>query len=199
VSSSLVCLGLHGARALELGRAVAPGASELDLTGLGGALLVAERSVLERLLAELAARGAVIGTEGDWPAVRITGGVGQFGIDYGPADNPHEAGLDRRAIAWNKGCYLGQETVFMQDARGRLKRRLSLLSVAGQSPPAPGEPVLDAAGQKVGEVTSSAVGGSGGTPLALARVNAPAFQPGTTLTVAGQASRVLDPQALAKG
>lgn len=60
----------------------------------------------------------------DWTALRLAYGLPEFGIDFGPAERPHEAGLDRRAVAWTKGCYLGQEVVCMQDLRGKVSRRL---------------------------------------------------------------------------
>lgn len=54
-------------------------------------------------------------------------GLGTFGVDFGERDNPHEASLDRVAVSWTKGCYLGQEVVCMQDMRGKVKRRLVAL------------------------------------------------------------------------
>jgi folate-binding protein YgfZ len=54
-------------------------------------------------------------------------GLGVFGVDFGERDNPHEASLDRVAVNWTKGCYLGQEVVCMQDMRGKVKRRLVAL------------------------------------------------------------------------
>jgi tRNA-modifying protein YgfZ len=54
-------------------------------------------------------------------------GLGTFGVDFAERDNPHEASLDRVAVSWTKGCYLGQEVVCMQDMRGKVKRRLIAL------------------------------------------------------------------------
>jgi tRNA-modifying protein YgfZ len=54
-------------------------------------------------------------------------GLGAFGVDFNERDNPHEASLDRIAVSWTKGCYLGQEVVCMQDMRGKVKRRLVAL------------------------------------------------------------------------
>ena len=142
VSSELVALSLHGPRALEFARAEAARtrgvAGSLDWTGLGGAVLVVPRRALEDVAAHLEGEGARRSLDDDWPRVRVAHGVGVFGTDYGPSDNPHEAALERRAIAWNKGCYLGQEAVFMQDARGKVKRRLVVLRVmAPQAHPGP--------------------------------------------------------------
>jgi folate-binding protein YgfZ len=191
ISGELECLSLHGARGVELARAVASElsgtAAELDRTGPGGALLFVKRGAGGEATAALARKGAVLLTEESWLELRLERGIGLFGVDYGPSDNPHEAALDRVAVSWSKGCYLGQEAVFMQDARGKLKRRLSLLAIAGP-PPAPGSRV-SAAGDAVGEVTSAALAADGSR--ALARVRAPHFEPGTALSVLGVPAVVL--------
>jgi folate-binding protein YgfZ len=91
-------------------------------------------------------------------------GLGVFGVDFGERDNPHEASLDRIAVSWTKGCYLGQEVVCMQDMRGKVKRRLvaldgsaALLGVAGGV-----AEVVAADGSVAGQVTSvhQAAGGA---------------------------------------
>ncbi|HYP90019.1 MAG TPA: hypothetical protein VEQ59_17740 [Polyangiaceae bacterium] len=83
-------------------------------------------------------------------------GLGVFGVDFGERDNPHEASLDRVAVSWSKGCYLGQEVVCMQDMRGKVKRRLVALdgsaALLGDAA-APAEVVL-ADGTVAGQVTS---------------------------------------------
>jgi folate-binding protein YgfZ len=194
VSSSLAALSLHGPRALELARAAAAGFGgvfgALDRTGLGGAVLVVPRQALGEVTAALEHGGARLALPGDWPAVRVAHGVGIFGIDYGPSDNPHEAGLERRAIAWQKGCYLGQEAVFMQDARGKVKRRLVVLGVEGSGEIAGGAEVERASGERVGRVTSSASVGTG-ERFALAMVGAPDCEPGTALVIGGSPARVV--------
>jgi tRNA-modifying protein YgfZ len=193
VSDAVTCFSLHGARSFELAQGVVleqgGSAAELDRTGLGGALVFVEPARADALSRALESAGARAAGGADWLALRVERGIGAFGVDYGPADNPHEAGLDRMAIAWNKGCYLGQEAVFMQDARGKLKRRLSLLSVEGVAPE-PGSPVLSPAGETVGDVTSSVARAGGGSSV-LARVKAPHFEAGAKLSVLGAAAVVL--------
>jgi len=188
-SDDLACLSLHGPKAVELANGVAASetgvtAAELDRTGLGGALLLVQRARVPAIVSELTARGGVLANDRAWLELRVERRVGAFGIDYGPTDNPHEAALDRVAVSWTKGCYLGQEVVFMQDARGKLKRRLVQLEVEGPCP-APGAPLTDAAGEVVGEVTSAVESALGGRPLALGRVRAPHHEPGVRLGVGG--------------
>ncbi|HEY3435630.1 MAG TPA: hypothetical protein VGK41_08250, partial [Solirubrobacterales bacterium] len=152
-SEELECLFLHGARAAEFAATVADQAAvaELDHTGFGGALLFVARASAAPVQQKLEAAGASLGSPAEWLELRLERGIGVFGSDYGPGDNPHEAALDRKAVSWSKGCYLGQEAVFMQDARGKLKRRLAWLNVAGPAPEA-GTPLLSSAGEVVGEV-----------------------------------------------
>jgi folate-binding protein YgfZ len=187
-TNELVSLAIHGPKALELAGAVATlegvTSAALDRTGLGGALLLVPRSRLDEVTASLVTRGGVLATAEAWQRLRVERRVGVFGIDYGPTDNPHEAALDRSAVSWTKGCYLGQEVVFMQDARGKLKRRLVQLELEGPCPP-PGTPVTAAGGEPLGEVTSAAESTLLGHALALARVKAPHHEPGVRLAVGG--------------
>jgi folate-binding protein YgfZ len=193
VSAELVVLSLHGPRALELARIEASRsggtAAELDRTGLGGAVLSVPRPSLSEAVARLESDAARVARGDDWPSVRVPHGVGTFGLDYGPADNPHEAALERRAIAWNKGCYLGQEAVFMQDARGKVKRRLVVLRAASM-PDIPDDPAIRrASGEEVGQVTSRVE--QAGEFFALGKVAAPDFEPGSELVIGGVPARVV--------
>lgn len=186
--SELVCLSLHGPRSLEFVTALplpaGSSAGALDRTGLGGAVLLVPEAEVAAVASALSKAGAFLATEEDWQRLRIERNIGVFGTDYGPNDNPHEAGVDRRAIAWSKGCYLGQEVVFMQDARGKVKRRSVELVVDGPVP-APGAAVATADAEPVGDVTSAAASGVLGGAVALARVKAPYYEPGTALVVGG--------------
>lgn len=193
LGAELAVIAMHGSRAQALAETVATSlagsAAELDLTGLGGAILSVPRSALDRAVAALVDGGAKLADPDAWLALRLRRAVGLFGVDYGPNDNPHEAGLDRRAISWTKGCYLGQEVVCMQDLRGKLKRRLSLLELEAGETPARGTPVYAADGSEAGEITSARSGAGHG--FALARLKAPHFEAGSALLVAGRSGRVL--------
>jgi folate-binding protein YgfZ len=178
-------LRLLGHGALELARNFASDAKVLAEGSISGwlgseaAALVVSRGDVESVARELAARGgpnarALSGEE--WHALRMAHGLPLFGTDYTSEDNPHEAALDRRAVSWDKGCYLGQEVVCMQDMRGRVKRRLAVLRIPGDGAAAlAGVPVLAAdAADPVGEVRSAAQAEAGVT-LAFAALRAPYF------------------------
>ncbi|MDE2334618.1 MAG: folate-binding protein YgfZ [Rhodospirillales bacterium] len=65
-----------------------------------------------------------------------------------------EAGFDELgAIAWDKGCWMGQELTARTRYRGLVKRRLMPVTVVG-TPPPPGTTVIDASGAEAGTVRS---------------------------------------------
>lgn len=73
---------------------------------------------------------------------------------------------DLNAIAWDKGCYMGQELTARTRYRGLVKRRLMPVAVDGPLPE-PGTPIT-ANGREVGQIRS----GLGDRALALMRLDA---------------------------
>ena len=193
VSADYLWADFHGLGAAVLAEAAAKTcagtASGIRFTSEAAATLVFERDELlelERFVERTPALRRA--TDADWEARRISQTFGRFGIDFGEADNPHEAALDRRAVAWNKGCYLGQEVVCMQDMRGKLKRRLVALALDDSAElPAVGTPVTAGdSGEAVGELTSVARSPLTGKLFALARVKSPYFEGKLSLGVSGK-------------
>lgn len=117
-------------------------------------------------------------------------GLGVFGVDFDEKDNPHEASLDRVAVSWTKGCYLGQEVVCMQDMRGKVKRRLVALDASPALLGASGLPqdVLTADGSVAGRV-SSVHQAPGGSRL-LASISTSALESRAELNILGEPVRV---------
>ncbi len=192
-SSEVAWLALHGPRAFELGRSWegALAAVRLDWTPAGGALMAVSRAALPACLDALRARGAYVATESEWEPARIRLGLPRFGVDYDGSDNPHEAGLERRAIDWGKGCYLGQEVVCMQDMRGKVKRRLVRLVWADHDAPQVGAAlhVESADGAAEGAPVGAVKSVSGA--FAIASVRAPSYDAGTVLLADGARVTVL--------
>ncbi|HET7328891.1 MAG TPA: folate-binding protein [Nocardioidaceae bacterium] len=90
-------------------------------------------------------------------ALRIAGGVPRPGLDTDERTIPNEAGLLGLAVALEKGCYRGQETVARVHTLGRPPRRLVLLHLDGsvdRLPERGSDLTLD--GRTVGMVGSSA-------------------------------------------
>ena len=96
---------------------------------------------------------------------RIRRGVPRFPIDFGTDSLPSEASLES-AIDFEKGCFLGQESVAKVRNLGHPPRMVVALRAA--VPVAAGEPVL-AGREEVGTVTSAAYEGGGSSAL-IARI-----------------------------
>jgi len=114
--------------------------------------------------------------------LRIENGLARAGVDTGEKTLALEARLNR-AISFNKGCYLGQETIERATARGALKKQLFVLKFpAGKIPPAGAALMLD--GKEVGRVTSTAISPRAGT-IGLAILHHSAWAAGTKLSLDG--------------
>lgn len=120
--------------------------------------------------------------------LRIRARTPRFGRELDDRVLPAEAGLEARAIDFQKGCYPGQEPIARQHYRGRVNRTLRLLELDGaELPPYDAEIVL---GEKaVGRVTSAACDGEAVVALGYVRVEVPAD---AELRVEGRAARQLD-------
>ena len=86
----------------------------------------------------------------DWDAFRIEQGVPRLGVDIDEKTIPQEAFLERDAVAFEKGCFLGQELVARIDSR-----HLRRLEVNGAVVPPSGATVHATDDKAVGAVTSS--------------------------------------------
>ena len=93
---------------------------------------------------------------------RVRQGVPRFGVDALEEDLPQEAGLDE-AVAFDKGCYLGQEAVAKVRNLGHPRRLV--LWLTSDRPVSAGEAVL-ADGEESGVVTSAEVHREGSILLA---------------------------------
>ena len=101
--------------------------------------------------------------------LRIEAAIPRWGMDMDESTIPNETGLEKRAISYDKGCYIGQETIARIKTYGHVNRRLVQLGCAGGGLPARGERVLGES-REVGRVTSSAFSSRLGKPLALGYV-----------------------------
>jgi tRNA-modifying protein YgfZ len=115
-------------------------------------------------------------------ARRIEAGVPLVGVDTTPTTLVQEAALEDVAVSFEKGCYLGQETVARVAYRGHVNRRLRGLLLA--SPAVVGAAVGGDRAQ-VGVVTSAAISPARG-PVALAMVRT-SVADGTEVSVDGVA------------
>ena len=112
--------------------------------------------------------------------IRIENGVARVGVDTNDKTIALEARLNR-AISFNKGCYLGQETIERATARGGLKKRMFGLKFSTADVPSAGA-VLTLDGKEVGRV-SSAVRSPRFGAIGLAILHHSAWTPGAELKV----------------
>jgi len=110
-------------------------------------------------------------------AIRIENGIARIGVETGDKTIALEARLNR-AISFNKGCYLGQETVERATSRGGLKKRMFGIKFNGEAPSA--GTALSLGGNTVGRV-SSAIQSPRFGAIGLAILHHSAWQPGTEL------------------
>jgi folate-binding protein YgfZ len=167
----------------------------LDVTGLGDGVMVLPRARMDEALADLAARApeSIVGSDDDREMVRVARFIPRFGVDFGDKTYPQEAALEKIAVSFQKGCYLGQEVVCRLEMRGHVIKKIVPLSVDGQSPPALGTEVRSSEGKVLGSVTSAIAGDDHALALAMIRVDF--TEPGVKVDVAGRVGTVLEPRA----
>ena len=122
--------GAHGVRICRIG------VEGIDLPSAPESLMEAAREEIELL--------------------RIERGIPRWGNELSEDTLPQEAGLDRIAVDFRKGCYVGQEVVSRIHSVGRVNRRLA--GFIGDFDPAKvgNATLVDSAGQKAGRLTSAA-------------------------------------------
>ncbi len=152
----------------------------LNRDGLSGAdVLATSPQRRSELVAALRARGDVdVGAIGI-DAMRVRAGIPRSGSELDDSVIAQEASLERDAVSFTKGCFLGQELVCRIDVRGRVNRFLRYVHTAEAV--VPGAIVLDGE-REVGTVTSAIAGDGHGPPLALAYVHR-TVEPGVAVTV----------------
>jgi folate-binding protein YgfZ len=169
----------HAHRELEVGSAPCR-AIATDL----GIDLVANRAELGALTEALAAAGATRVSEDAAEVLRVESGRPRYGAEMGPSTIPAEAGIVERAIDFEKGCYIGQETVARLHYKGKPNRSLRGLRLS--APAAAGDP-LRLGERELGTVGTACISPANG-PIALAIVRREA-SPGDTIEVGEAGAR----------
>jgi folate-binding protein YgfZ len=130
-------------------------------------------------------------------ALRIVAGQPRLGVDTDARTIPNEVGWLGVAVALDKGCYRGQETVARVHTLGRPPRRLTLLHLDGHADrlPAVGSPVLGGDGRQAGVVGSSARHFEAGpVALALLKRSVPVSEALTVDGIAAAQDVLVDPE-----
>jgi len=153
---------------------------------LPGFTLMADAASGAQLWSQLTAAGAVPLGDRRWQALRIEQGrplpAAELTEDY----NPLEAAL-WQAVSFDKGCYIGQETIARLQTYQGVKQQLWGLRLP--HPVEPGTPVM-VADSKVGVVTSCVATDDGA--IALGYIRTKAGGRGLSVRVGDQPATVVD-------
>lgn len=121
--------------------------------------------------------------------LRIEAGVARWGAELDPKIIPLEAGLDE-AVAYDKGCYVGQEIIARLDTLGQPAKLLRKLVFDGRFDEVGSGAKLTRDGKGAGEVRSIAWSPRRETTIALAYVKRGHYEVGTVVEVDGHPATV---------
>jgi folate-binding protein YgfZ len=159
---------------------------------LGGYETFVPRDEVEALVAA----GKPVGTWA-YEARRIEAGIPRIGVDTDERTIPNELGVPSAAVALDKGCYRGQETVARVHNLGRPPRRLVRLQLDGSLSELPGVGAdLLSDGKVIGRVGSAARHHElGPIALALVKRGVAVDAPLTADGIAASQEPLVDPEA----
>jgi folate-binding protein YgfZ len=141
---------------------------------------VLSTSPVEVMVDALVHAGAIEIGDAEYERLRVEAGVPRQGLDIDETTIAQEAFLERDAVSFTKGCFLGQELVCRIDSRGHVNRLLRRLR--SDSPLTAGSVVV-VDGKEVGTVTTTA----GNVALATIRR---AVDPGSVVVAGAVTARV---------
>jgi hypothetical protein len=153
---------------------------------------IADVDTLAEAMVKRAGRDGALATDQGIERVRIDLGLPRWGVDFDDTTLPQEASLERLAVSFKKGCYLGQEAVFMLEERGHPKKRLVRLEIDGPEPVPIGADITIDDGFAVGVVTSAVAARGTGSSLALGFVKFKHAVAGQEVEIRARRGRILD-------
>ncbi len=130
-----------------------------------------------------------------WTALRVESVLPLLNLDFDQTNLPQEVNRNNQAISFNKGCYLGQETIARIDALGHVNQQIVCLRFDEDQVPTSGTELLSAE-KKVGVATTCCWSPRLEAPLALARVRRGSNSPGCVLQSEFGQATVIDPSEL---
>jgi folate-binding protein YgfZ len=158
----LVLLAGDGWRKLAEEKVPVPRIHETRSLGMPAGYVWLDRVYVADVLSDLEQSGGVPVNEEELDAIRIENGIPRWGYEMDSKTIPQEAGIDRWAVHYDKGCYVGQEAMAKIHFRGKVNRKLVRLETQGLVQPGTD---LSVGEKRVGTVTSVSNG------KALAMVN----------------------------
>jgi folate-binding protein YgfZ len=162
-------------------------AFRLSLTGEDGYVFLLEAGEGRMLFNKLLVTGSIEGIQRIKPEIqeilRVEAGLPQFGIDMDQTCLIPETTLERSAISYEKGCYLGQEVVARLRAYGSVKQALMGLEFSGEPETLPEvDTPLIAEGKKIGRIMSRVYSPTLDASIALAYLDRKHRAPGLNLS-----------------
>ena len=144
---------------------------------------------------QLNARGIFEMSDDEYDVFRIESGTRKYGVDMDETTIVPELGLDG-LIAYNKGCYIGQEIIARIHFRGHVAKRLTGVVLAEPGAVATGflagDELTTRDGKNAGRLTSIAYSPKLGKMIALAYVRYDHLAAGTELQADGYTAVVTD-------
>lgn len=158
-----------------------------SLTGEDGYVLIVERGRGEALFDALVDSGGGFGVRVIAPeareGLRIEAGIPRFGVDIDTACTISETTLERHAVSYEKGCYLGQEVVARLKTYGSAKQALMGLIFSGAEMPPEGSAIFDG-GKRIGRIASTVQSPTLNAGIALAMLDREHRLPGAIINFA---------------
>jgi folate-binding protein YgfZ len=128
-------------------------AATIEIAGFG-CLLAERKETVDEFLRGLDVLCVTVASPAAMNSIRIEQGTPWSGSEADESNLPQELQRDDKAISFNKGCYLGQETVARLDALGRVNQLLVRVKFGKDQPEVGRE--LAADDKIVGRITSLA-------------------------------------------
>jgi folate-binding protein YgfZ len=155
-------------------------------TSAAGADLVADEESLAAIEDWLTSQGVERVSDEAAAILRVESGRPAFGAEMGNETIPQEAGINERAVSFEKGCYVGQETVARLHYKGKPNRHLRRLVAEG---PIEAGTTVTLGERELGRVGTAVLSPASGGWVALAILRREA-EPGETVAVGDVPARV---------
>ncbi|MEO1404284.1 MAG: folate-binding protein [Cyanobacteria bacterium J06635_1] len=160
---------------------------------LPGYTLIGPQDQAETIWQALTTAGAAVLDISDWERLRIEQGRPLPGQELTEDDNPLEAGL-WHAISFEKGCYIGQETIARLNTYQGVKKQLWGLKL-GEIAPVGSD--ITYQGDKIGRLTSVTDTPDG--PIGLGYIRTKSGGAGITVLIGETTATVVDVPFLSRG
>jgi len=143
-------------------------------TRLSGMVVIGNKGHNEKLVSMIETQATPLSFT-EYNRLRVLNAWPDYSQDIRPDNLPQEIDRDKTAIHFNKGCYLGQETVARLDALGHVNRILmgfiwepSSQSITPES--SINQVIVNQMEQQVGEIRSATTGPKAGQILGIAMI-----------------------------